>query len=268
VYKGTVPTNISGSPEKCQWYDAGHDKFYYGIASLKTAKQPARTTLYTLDSTYASTVAGELLSTSTTSPDCKLALASATAAQAFGWTNTPSPSIVEMLANGATGQCWHPSAAASGTCSSDTDCNGTCIVNGGGCVGTFCCEGGSHNGESCSGSDTDCVGTCSLSGTQHAITGITSMERAIGSGDKIYVLALDPTGNGSLILFTTGSFGQLTLVPTNTYTFSAFSVAKNGDLTFAGLRQSDSAHVIGTCNSTCTVLSAAAPVVTALQRID
>jgi hypothetical protein len=268
VYKADdTLVNLSGNAEKCQWYDAANDKLYYGISALKTAKQPARTTLYTLDSGYAASEVGELLSSSTTSPDCKIA--SATASQSFGWTNTPNPSIVELLAGSGTGQCWHPSAASSGTCSTDTDCNGTCMVSGGGCVGTFCCEGGSHNGESCSnGGDADCVGTCSLTGTQHAITGISSMSGAVGGGNKIYVLALDPSGNGSIILFATDTFGQLTLIPTGDYTFSVFSVAKNGDLTFAGLRSSDSAHVIGICNATCTVLSATAPAVTALQRIN
>ena len=52
-------------------------------------------------------------------------------------------------------------------------------------------------------------------------------------------------------------------------TITATSLSKNGELTFAGLRNSDGARVVGNCvNGTCSVLNATAPMVTTLQRIN
>ena len=47
------------------------------------------------------------------------------------------------------------------------------------------------------------------------------------------------------------------------------SLSRTGELTFAGLRNSDGAHVVGNCAAgACSVLNATAPMVTVLQRIN
>jgi hypothetical protein len=60
-----------------------------------------------------------------------------------------------------------------------------------------------------------------------------------------------------------------TLLPAGAYTVTAISVSRSGELTFAGLRNSDGATVVGTCpGGVCGVLNTTAPAVSALQRIN
>jgi hypothetical protein len=66
-----------------------------------------------------------------------------------------------------------------------------------------------------------------------------------------------------------GPITPTTLLAAGDYTITAISLSKTGELTFAGLCNSDGAKVVGDCvGGTCSVLNATAPSVTSLQRIN
>jgi hypothetical protein len=265
VFKASgATTNVNGTVESCQWYDAGTDAFYVGTGRLKTPLRPARLVIEKLDASYAPVLAGEITSANNPPPGCKLALSSG--AQAIGWTNTPTPSLVE-LASSSGGVCWKSTTSPSGACTEDASCNGVC-VGGGPCLGGVCCSGGSHDGDACNNGDADCVGTCTKAGTEHALTGLTSITGATGHGQAVFVQGVS-AGKDVLLGVPTSGFVPVTLLQAGDFTLTATSMATSGELSWAGVRTSDGAHVVGTCNATsCTPTNGAAPAITALQRID
>jgi hypothetical protein len=132
-----------------------------------------------------------------------------------------------------------------------------------------CCSGGSHDGDDCNNNGVaDCVGTCTKGGTEHALTGLTSITQATGYGQAVYVQGVS-SGKDVMLGVTTSGFVQVTLLQAGDFTLTATSVATSGVLSWAGQRTSDGAHVVGTCNSlSCVPTNATAPEITALQRID
>lgn len=92
-----------------------------------------------------------------------------------------------------------------------------------------------------------------------------------GGGTSIYARGTDTAGNGGIVRVDVPAYTQTTLVPAGAFTLSAMSVSRTGELTFAGLRNSDGAHVAGTAApgaTTYTISSATAPPVTSLTRIN
>jgi hypothetical protein len=260
-------TNVNGSLEACQWYDASTDAFYVGTSRLKTPLRPARLVIERLDTSYAPVLAGELTSATNTPPECKPALSNG--AQAIGWTTVApgSPPALVELASAMGGVCWRSTGSPSGACTTDAGCDGTCM-GGGSCLGGVCCVGGSHDGDACNGGDADCVGTCSKAGSVHTLTGLTSIVKALGHGATVFVVGTN--GSNDVVLgVSTASFTQATLLQSGDYSLSATSLSTTGELSWAGQRISDAAHVVGTCNATsCVPTNASAPAITALQRID
>jgi hypothetical protein len=255
---------INGSVTACQWYDTSTDAFYIGSGRLKTSLRPARLVIERLDASYAPVLAGEITAASNPAPGCSFALTNG--AQAVGWTNNPTPSLVE-LASASSGLCWESMGSPVGSCTMDASCNGTC-AGGGACLGGVCCVGGSHDGDACMNGDADCVGTCTKAGASHPVAGVTAITAASGHGSTVFVQGTS-SGNAVLLGVTTSAFTPVTLLQAGDFTLTATSIAKNGELSWAGQRTSDGAQVVGTCSATsCIPQNAAAPAVTALQRID
>jgi hypothetical protein len=108
-------------------------------------------------------------------------------------------------------------------------------------------------------------------GTVHLVPGMTKIVDAIGSGNAIFVQGTDTAGNGIIVREDVPAFTPTTLLPAGDFSLTAISVSKTGELTFAGLRNSDAAHVVGNVAagaSTYTILSSTAPMVSELQRIN
>jgi hypothetical protein len=102
----------------------------------------------------------------------------------------------------------------------------------------------------------------------HTLTGLTSIVKALGHGATVFVVGTN--GSNDVVLgVSTASFTQATLLQSGDYSLSATSLSTTGELSWAGQRISDAAHVVGTCNATsCVPTNASAPAITALQRID
>lgn len=108
-------------------------------------------------------------------------------------------------------------------------------------------------------------------GTTHPVSAFNAIVDARGAGSSIFVQGTDTAGNGGVVRVDVPSFTQTTIVPPGDFTLTAISLSKTGELTFAGLRNSDGKHVVGSVAagaSTFTILSATAPVVTTLTRIN
>jgi hypothetical protein len=106
------------------------------------------------------------------------------------------------------------------------------------------------------------------SGTKHAVPGVALINAAYGADTTLFVQGTDMAGNGTIVSTDVSTFTWTTLLAAGDYTLTASALSKTGELTFAGLRNADGAHVIGNCNPTCTVLTATAPQVTDLVRIN
>ena len=108
-------------------------------------------------------------------------------------------------------------------------------------------------------------------GTMHTVGALSAIVDARGQGNSIFVQGTDAAGNGGIVRVDLPGFTQTTILTPGDFTLSAIALSKTGELTFAGLRNSDGAHVVGNVAagaSTYTILSASAPVVTTLQRIN
>jgi hypothetical protein len=108
-------------------------------------------------------------------------------------------------------------------------------------------------------------------GTTHAVPGLMTLVDARGAGTSIFVQGTDAMGNGGIVRMDVPGFAATTILAPGDFSLSAISLSKTGDLTFAGLRNSDGKHVVGNVaagSSTYTILSATAPPVSVLQRID
>lgn len=108
-------------------------------------------------------------------------------------------------------------------------------------------------------------------GATHAVTGLAAIVDARGAGSSIFVQGTDAAGNGGIVRVDVPAFMQTTILPPGDFTLTAISLSAAGELTFAGLRNSDGKHVVGNVAagaSTYTILSAAAPTVTTLTRIN
>lgn len=109
------------------------------------------------------------------------------------------------------------------------------------------------------------------SGTGHVVPGVTKIVDAIGVGNSVFVQGTDASGNGIIVREDVPAFTATTLLPAGEFSLTAISVSKTGELTFAGLRNSDGTRVVGNVAagaSTYTILSSTAPMVTDLQRIN
>jgi len=215
--------------------------------------------------TYSSTVVGELaVHFGGNIPLGGLALATST--QAYAWSSNfgNGPALVELL--GSSGTCNVTPATA---CTVDAQCHGTCVASP--CpIGSssHCCEYGANGTATACVVDTDCVDNCDTAGKQHPVTGIATIEEAVGAGNTVFIRGTDAAGNGTVVSIDVSTFAQSTILAAGDFTLSAISLSSAGELAFAGLRNSDGATVFGRCNPMCTVLNATAPAVTALQRID
>lgn len=108
-------------------------------------------------------------------------------------------------------------------------------------------------------------------GAMHAVPGVASIVDAKGFGSSIFVWGRDAAGNGTVVRVDVPAFTATTLVPAGDFTLTAMSLSATGEVTFAATRNSDLAHVIGNVAagaSTYTIVSATAPMVTDLQRIN
>ncbi|HEY1586645.1 MAG TPA: hypothetical protein VGH63_13215, partial [Polyangia bacterium] len=108
-------------------------------------------------------------------------------------------------------------------------------------------------------------------GTTHPVAGITNVSDAVASSSAIFVEGTDSVGNGSIVRVDMPSMAATTILPAGAFSVTAISVSKTGELSFAGLRNADGARIIGNVpagSDTYTIVSAAAPMVTALQRIN
>lgn len=242
---------------------------------------------------YLPTVVGNYPSTGATSGGISLVTPTQNAMQVYAWeTNGTSNAIVELMASMADGLCFSSGAQgpAPKGCTYESGCTGTCLNVGG---GTFECGGGWYVGSACT-SDENCNAvSCSIGGVQHLVSGanIASITNGVGFNNDIYLQATDPTGNGMLLDVPVSSINDTaccttanccpfggccsspapatTLLAAGAYTQTIVSMSSFGDLSFAALRTSDSAHVIGHCaRGVCTVLNPSAPAIVALQRID
>jgi hypothetical protein len=111
----------------------------------------------------------------------------------------------------------------------------------------------------------------SSAGTAHLVPGMNKIVDAIGVDNAIFVQGTDNAGNGIIVREDVPAFTATTLLPAGDFSLTAISVSKTGELTFAGLRNSDAARVVGNVAagaSTYTILSATAPMVSDLQRIN
>ena len=108
-------------------------------------------------------------------------------------------------------------------------------------------------------------------GMTHPVGALNAITDARGAGSSIFVQGTDAAGNGGIVRVDVPAFTQTTILRPGDFTLSAISVSKTGELTFAGLRNSDGKHVLGNVAvgaSTYTILSATAPAVTTLTRIN
>ncbi|MGZ3405238.1 MAG: hypothetical protein ACXVAN_02260 [Polyangia bacterium] len=108
-------------------------------------------------------------------------------------------------------------------------------------------------------------------GTVHPVTGLTSIVDTRGAGNSIFVQGTDAAGNGGIVRLDVPAFTQTAILPPGDFSLTAISLSKSGELTFAGLRNSDGTHVVGSVAAgagTYTISDAAAPIVTTLQRIN
>ena len=108
-------------------------------------------------------------------------------------------------------------------------------------------------------------------GMTHAVSALNGIVAALGVGSSIFVQGTDAAGNGGIVRVDVPAFTQTTILAPGDFTVSAISVSKTGELTFAGLRNSDGSHIVGNVAagaSTYTILSATAPMVTTLTRIN
>ena len=256
--------NISASQAQCQWLDP-NGSFYYGTSYIQTPNQPARTIISRLSTdTYTPTPVGQMVSSNSQSPACTIALAAGPQTLAY---SLGAPKLIEVVSATGMGQCWKDTGTPTGTCTADSDCDGTCTTSTS-CGGGMCCVGGGHPNRPCS-QPSDCAGTCITAGTEHPISGITMLKDAVGLNGKVFVRGTDSAGNGAVIQVDVPGFAQTTLLAPGVYTLSAISLSANGELTFAGLRNNDGARVIGNCDAGgCTVLNATAPAVSSLVRIN
>jgi len=117
------------------------------------------------------------------------------------------------------------------------------------------------------------------------------VQNAVGTGTQLYLQGTDTAGNGMIVGVDTAAISETAcctapgccpdatccsapitptvLLAAGAYTVTAISLSSGGELTFAGLRNSDGARVVGNCvGGTCAVINATAPVVSALQRIN
>jgi hypothetical protein len=287
--------NVSTVMELIQWI-GGDGDFYYsymGSSSEIVSHLSQGTYAATTDASFPGGGGGGFaLATSTHCPpsfpkQCTQAYAweSATAMGGGG----PN-AIMDLLPSAAGGICFGSGAPLA--CSTDSDCAGTCACSPGGCQ----CSGGGNNGGGCgsgSGSAADCAPTCSFGGAQHVVSGvdISGINNGLGFGSDIYLQATDSVGNGEILDVNVSSLDETaccttagccptggccsspvtptTLLAAGAYSLTAISLSATGELTFAGLRNSDGARVVGNCVAgTCTVLNATAPDVSVLTRIN
>lgn len=107
--------------------------------------------------------------------------------------------------------------------------------------------------------------------TVHPVAGVPKVLDAVASSTAIFVEGTDNVGNGVIARVDLPSMTATTILPPGAFSLTAISVSKGGDLAFAGLRNSDGSRVIGNVpagSDTFTIVSASAPMVTALQRIN
>lgn len=106
----------------------------------------------------------------------------------------------------------------------------------------------------------------------HPVPGIATISSIAAAGPSaIYVQGTDAAGKWTIARVEIPSLAATSIVPAGEITLTAMSVSRGGDLSFAGLRNADGAHVIGNVpagGNTYSIVSATAPTVTTLQRIN
>jgi hypothetical protein len=108
-------------------------------------------------------------------------------------------------------------------------------------------------------------------GAMHPVPGVDIIIDAKGFGSSIFVEGKDSAGNGTIVRVDVPAFTATTLLPAGDFTLTAMSLSAAGEVTFAATRNADNAHVIGNVAagaSTYTIVSATAPAVIDLQRIN
>jgi len=111
-------------------------------------------------------------------------------------------------------------------------------------------------------------------GTDHflgPLTGFATILNVRASANSLFVQGTDAAGNGGITRLDVPAFTATSILPAGQFSLTAISPSKTGDLSFAGLRNSDGKRVIGTVpagSSTYTISSETAPTVTYLQRIN
>ena len=108
-------------------------------------------------------------------------------------------------------------------------------------------------------------------GTAHPIAGVATIANLAASGSSLFVQGNDSVGNGTIVRVDVPSLTPTTILPAGDFSLTAISLSQAGDLSFAGLRNSDGAQIIGNVpagTTTFTIVSATAPTVTTLQRIN
>lgn len=280
--------NISTQTSKFQWYGPDGDFYYFFMSQPGPPDYGTYQLVQLASGTYAPTTLS-FFGNFGLGPDSKYG--GSTATQAYTWaTANGTTALVEIRPTAAGGVCNGTQTSAPPVpCTSSTQCSGTCIPNGG---GGNSCSGGTRMGMVCT-TDQDCADYCTNGGVAHGLNGIPHVLGMETAGSTIFVVGTDNAGNGLVSTVDAGAITEPTccstanccpfvpgmccsspLTPTTLlapgdYSVSAFSLSRAGELTFAGLRNSDGAHVVGNCvTGACSVLNASAPVVTALQRIN
>ncbi|HTL33779.1 MAG TPA: hypothetical protein VL326_11675, partial [Kofleriaceae bacterium] len=202
--------------------------------------------------------------------------------------NAGKSGIVEMLPSAA-GRVCTAMGSTSGTvtaCTGDADCTGVCSSS------TSRCVGGVYDGMMCgSGTTIDCTSTCQLGGATHLLNGVYSITKSAGAGTTLFLVGNDMSGNSFVDAVDTTQIGEAACAATPSssldggcesspitptvllapgdYSLGPTTLSSSGELTFIGVRFSDGASVVGNCTATaCTVLSATAPAVSTLVRIN
>jgi hypothetical protein len=272
-----------------QWYNAATDTFYYATSGDGVTPQAIGQTIYQLASgTYAPSLTSHY-SISGLSDGGAVVLTTATQSYQVTSDIAGHYELTEMFPSAAGGVCQGLRVGLK-TCSSDADCAGTCTNNR--------CVGGAYAGQNCGGTFPGCTGAvCQVGGAEHELTGVYSIQRALGSGITIFLIGADQAGNNlidGVDVSQIGETGCSTTTPCGTtfgsgsgpgccsspiaptellapgdYSLGTTALSSDGELTFTGVRFSDGASVVGNCTATgCTVLNATAPQVTTLVRIN
>lgn len=108
-------------------------------------------------------------------------------------------------------------------------------------------------------------------GTAHAVPAMERIDQALSTDSEIFVRGTNGNGDSAIVRVDVADFAATTLLSAGDFSLTAISLSRTGDLTFAGLRNADGARIIGNVpagSDTYTILSADAPQVTTLQRIN